>query len=450
MDMNLRKVIFFELLGLRGQPLKAYYDRFAREDQNGIPPDTTKNLLIQLLEHCRQSVPYYAETIDRIGGSFYDDPKEYLRRFPILTKEIMRSRFDELKSNDLAQRRWHYETSGGSTGEPARFIQDWEYAVRSGAITLLFSKLIGREIGQCEVNLWGSVRDITKGAETWKARLVNKLTHTIFVNAFRMNPEKMLEFINIVNTKRPKLIISYVDSIYNVAKFAEQAGLSVAPQAALICTAGTLYPLLREKIGQVFQCKVFNRYGSREVGDIACERPMREGLWIAPWGNYVEVVDEQGNPLPDGTEGEILVTSLTNFAMPLIRYRIGDRGILSPGANSDRDAGQQVLQQVSGRTCDSIITKNGDFIHYGYFMVLLFFKDWISQYQVIQKNVSSIIFKIVKSKVEYQPTELNEIREKTRLVMGNDCDVVFEFVDEIPPNDSGKYRYTISEVQNPL
>jgi phenylacetate-CoA ligase len=92
------------------------------------------------------------------------------------------------------------------------------------------------------------------------------------------------------------------------------------------------------------------------------------------------------------------------------------------------------------------LCKNGDFIHYGYFMYLLFFKDWISQYQVIQKSVSRIIFKIVKSSDKYQQTELEDIVAKTKLVMGDDCEVIFEFVDEIQPSVSGKYRYTISEV----
>jgi phenylacetate-CoA ligase len=446
-EMNLRKAAYFALVRLRGQALGTYYERFLREDQNGIPPDTTKRLLVQMLAHCKRSVPYYAEVMRDLGGSFYENPEQYLRRFPILTKGTIRSRFDELKSSDLPRRRWYYNTSGGSTGEPVRFIQDWDFVVQSGAIKLLYSKLAGREIGECEIRLWGSIRDIIQGSEGWKAALVNKLTNTIIFNAFRMTPEKMREFIAVFNAKRPKLILAYVQAIYELARFAEREGIEVVPQSAIMTSAGTLYSFMREKIQDVFQCRVFNRYGSREVGDVACERPGYEGLWVAPWGYYVEIVDSEGNRVPDGTEGELLVTSLTNFAMPLIRYRIGDLGVLSPMKGSDHGKSGQVLETVLGRTVDNFKTRNGVLGDGIYFMFLLYFRDWVSKYQVIQKDFSWVVFKIVKSGPGPQQAELDEIVAKTRLVMGSDCEVTFEFVDDIPASGSGKYRYTISEVQ---
>jgi phenylacetate-CoA ligase len=445
--MNLRKAAYFALVRLRGQALGTYYERFSREDQDGIPPDTSKRLLIQLLAHCKQSVPYYAEVMRDLGDSFYGDPEEYLKRFPILTKETIRRRFDELKSTDLARRKWYRNTSGGSTGEPAVFIQDWEYAARSGAVKLLFYKLVGREIGDLEVRLWGSERDIVHGSVGWRTRSVNMITNTIFMNAYRMTPRQMREFIAIFNARRPKLIEAYVDALYELANFSLHEGLEVTPQAAIMTSAGTLYPFMRATIEKVFQCRVFNRYGSREVGDIACERPGYEGLWVAPWGNYVEVVDDGGNRVPDGTEGEILVTSLTNFAMPLVRYRIGDRGALSPVRDSDRGRYGQVLKGVLGRSDDIFKVRNGTLADPGYFTDLLYFKDWIRKYQVIQKSYSYIAFRIVRSESVYRQAELDEISAKTRLVMGDDCEVGFEFVDEIPASGSGKYRYTISEVQ---
>ncbi len=445
--MNLQGAAFFALLRLYGQALGSHYRRIVREDRAGIPPDTTKELLVQLLAHCQQSVPYYAEVMRELGDSFYEDPEGYLGRFPILTKDTIRRRFDELKSSDLPRRRWYFNTSGGSTGEPVRFIQDWEYDDRAGAVKLLFSKLAGREIGECEVELWGSERDILHGSERWSTRFANRLINTTWLNAYRMSPERMREYIAVLNAKRPKLIVAYAEALFELAKFAECEGLRVVPQVAIITSAVTLYPFMREKIERVFQCRVFDRYGSREVGDVACERPGREGLWVAPWGNYVEIVDSEGNRVPDGTDGEILVTSLTNFAMPLVRYKIGDRGVLSPVRGHDRDSCGQVLETVLGRTSDIFKTKNGALVDPGYFMELLYFRDWVRKYQVVQKSHSCIVFRIARSGSECSQAEKDEISAKTRLLMGDDCKVVFEFVDDIAPSDSGKYRYTISEVQ---
>jgi phenylacetate-CoA ligase len=445
--MNLRKWLYFTLNRLRGEREGTYYERYVREDQDGILPDTTRKLLVQLLEHCQRSVPYYREIIARLGNSFHEDPEEYLKNIPILTKEIIQKHFDELKSNDLKLRRSYYNTSGGSTGEPVRFIQDWEFADRSGAITLLISKLLGREIGECEVYLWGSERDIIKGHEKWQARLVNKLTNSIFINAFRMTQDTMRSAIALLNAKKPKLIVAYAEAIYELARFAEREKLGIIPQKAIITSAGTLYPFMREKIEKVFQCKVYNRYGSREVSIIACERPGCEGLWVAPWGNYIEVVDSQGNRVPDGTSGEILVTSLTNFAMPLIRYKIGDLGELSDEKITTNNGYGQVLKNVLGRTVDAFITNNGCLIDGEYFTHLLYFKDWIRKFQVIQKSYSLIVFRIVLSDTNFEKCELGVIAEKAKLVIGNDCEIDFEFVDEIPASGSGKFRYTICEIQ---
>jgi phenylacetate-CoA ligase len=291
------------------------------------------------------------------------------------------------------------------------------------------------------------VRDISHGSVGWKARIVNTIDNTIFLNAFRMTPAHMRRFIATFNTKRPKLILAYVEAIYGLAGFAEHEGLEVTPQAAIMTAAGTLYPFMREKIEHVFQCPVFNRYGSREFGDIACERPGTKGLWVAPWGNYVEIVDSQGNPVPDGNEGEILVTSLTNYAMPLVRYRIGDRGVLCPVNGSDQDRCGQVLEGVLGRTRDLFKLGNGGILDPAYFMFLLFYKNWVRKYQVVQKNPSSIVYRIVLSESDYQQAELDEIVAKTKLLMGDTCQVAFEFVDDIPASASGKYRYAISETQ---
>jgi phenylacetate-CoA ligase len=289
------------------------------------------------------------------------------------------------------------------------------------------------------------MRDIVGGSEGWRARFANRLTNTTILNAFLMTPDRMREYIAFLNIKRPKLIVAYVDSLYELARFAERQGLPVLPQDVVITSAGTLYPFMREKIEEVFQCSVFNRYGSREVGDIACERSECKGLWVGPWGNYIEIVDGKGNRVPDGSEGEILVTSLTNFAMPVVRYRIGDCGALSSRKGSDRCYGQ-VLEGVLGRTDDMFRAENGALIHGGYFMVMLFFRDWIRKYQVVQKSFSNIVFRIVRSESDYQQAELDEIVAKTKQVMGGDCEVTFEFVNEILPSGSGKYRYIISEI----
>jgi phenylacetate-CoA ligase len=444
---NFRKWLYFTLVGLRGQPLGSYYEQFLQEDRNGIPSDISEKLLVKLFDHCERSVPYYAEVMRQTGYSYHENPFEYLQHLPVLTKNIIRSQFEALKSSDLPQRKWFFNTSGGSTGEPSRFIQDRDFAARAGAIKLLFSRLAGKEIGESEIRIWGSMRDITGDQEGWRARFIAKLTKTAFLSTFRLTPQIMRDYVGVLNANRPKLIVAYVSAIYELAKFADNEGLEVVSQAAIMTSAMTLYPFMRDTIERIFKCRVYNKYGSREVGDIACERPGYEGLWIAPWGNYIEIVDSEGNRVPEGIPGEILVTSLTNYAMPLVRYRIGDRGILLPAKEGRDGRYGQVFKEVLGRTYDVFVTKDGVLFEGGYFMVLLYFRDWIAKYQVIQKSLSNITFRIVKSDSECPQAELDEIAAKTKVIMGHDCETNFEFVDEIPASGSGKFRFLISEVQ---
>jgi len=275
------------------------------------------------------------------------------------------------------------------------------------------------------------------------------LTATTFLNAFHMTPDQMRRYVAHLNARRPTLIVAYVDALYELARFAQREGLQVLPQAAVLTSAGTLYPSMRATIEEVFQCRVFNRYGTREVGDIACEHPGCEGLWVAPWGNCVEVVDGEGNRVPDGNAGEILVTCLTNYAMPFIRYRIGDLGVWADQAGLSECQGQ-LLREVSGRLSDCFTAADGSLVLPAFFLHMVGVESnrgWIRKFQVVQKSYSSVVFKIVGWGPDHPRENLDEIAAETRLVMGDSCEITFEFVDDIPASGSGKYRYTISEVR---
>jgi len=134
--------------------------------------------------------------------------------------------------------------------------------------------------------------------------------------------------------------------------------------------------------------------------------------------------------------------------MPLIRYRIGDQGVLEPPERNERHSQGQVFKSILGRNGDMFKLKNGGLVGGCYFSVLLYHKDWIKEYQVVQNSVSSITFRIVKTDPDsgLDQQELDEITAKTRLGMGRACEVNFEFVQEMSANPSGKYRYIICEV----
>jgi phenylacetate-CoA ligase len=446
--MNMRKALFFSYKRMTGSKFPSIYEDLVRQDREGVAPDTIKQLLSQLLAHCQRWVPYYAEIMKTVGDAFEHDPEAYLLKLPILTKEKMRAHLAQLTSLDLDRRKWYYNTSGGTTGEPVRLIQDRDHGDRGNALQQFYSTWAGAEIGDPKVYVWGSERDILgislrESVKKWGTNLLMRQT---FLNAFGMTPQKMRAFINMLNTQRPKLIIAYVDSMFELARFVQREKIAVSPQSSIITSAGTLTPFARETIEGVFQCQVFDRYGSREVNDIAGECAAHRGLHVFPWGCYVEIVDSEGNRLPAGMEGNIVVTCLSNYAMPLVRYQIGDRGILSAESSCVCGRRGQMLERVLGRNDDVFKMEDGTQVNGGYVSVLLYFRPWVLKYQIVQKSYSSILFKIKKTEEDCDPEELADITRKVRALMGEKCRVDFEFVDDIPNSPSGKFRYTISEV----
>jgi phenylacetate-CoA ligase len=243
--------------------------------------------------------------------------------------------------------------------------------------------------------------------------------------------------------------VSYAGAIYELARFADRNRIPVRGQNGIVSTGGTLFPSRRETIERVFGCRVFNQYGSREMGVFACELPGCEGLWIAPWNCHVEIVDSQGMPVDDGVEGEIVVTSLTNFAMPLIRYRIGDRGaLMAPGAGPHPLA-SRTLECVTGRTGDAFRCRDGTIVSAAYWAPLLYFREWVGEFQVIQKSEDWIVFRFVLDGVAEVPAGAwEEICSGVRTAFGAGCRVDKEVVDEIPVLSSGKRRYVISEISD--
>ncbi|WP_276353933.1 phenylacetate--CoA ligase family protein [Cohnella caldifontis] len=408
--------------------------------------------LASLLSHAYDNVPYYREVLGR-AGVVQDGGNVRLERFheiPLLDKDAVRANFETLKSNDLPLRTWSVQSSGGSTGMPVELIQDKEYLDWSYAIKILDDEWTGLPMGEKHAFVWGSVRDTLAGNETLRTQLGRWIRNEIWLNSFRMTREQMERFVDRLNRYKPVQVTAFAENIYDLACFIEEKGLSVHAPKSILTSAGVLYPHMRQKIERVFRAPVFNRYGSREVGNIACECERHEGLHVSAGTHYVEIVKEDGTPAAPGEYGEIAITLLTNYAMPLIRYRIGDLGTMS-GEPCACGRGLPVLKDLIGRTTDVFINANGDRIDGRMFIRLLMLKPFIHKFQVVQEAYDQVRIVIVPvDKTDDHRTryarDLAELAEDTRKIMGSGCGVEFEFVDGIEATASGKYRFTISKV----
>ncbi len=445
--INWRKPILNMAFSLSGRPILKYL-KFLKSVEYNTPEQLQRlqdEKLSQLLLHSYKNVPYYRKILSQ--SDVIKDEKVVLENFnkiPILTKEIIRREGRNLYSKDYKQRRAYHNSSGGSTGEPVDFLQDKKYQAWGLAGRFLYNSWTGKDIGESELKLWGSERDILAGKDTPQTRLRQWLFNTHLLNTYRMSKENMYRHIIRWNQIRPRLVWAYTDSMYRLSRFVETENLKVHSPTSIICTTAKLLPEMRQHIERTFGCKVFDQYGSREVGTVASECEKQQGLHIFTPLQKLEIFDSEGEAVKGENVGEIIITNLTNYSMPLIRYKIGDTGcFLSQRCPCGR--GFPLLKEISGRVFAHFVKKDGGVVHSQFFVGLFFFKPWVREFKVIQKEYDFIEVLVALEK-QADKNDIDVITDKIKQVMGEDCRVEFKFVDEVPPTASGKYIYTISEV----
>lgn len=447
--MSVRKHLILGLLRISGSKVGRYLDEIQEYETASADEirRLTEQLLERLLVHAAANVPYYRELLGdcRVAA----DGRARLENFgsvPLLTKAIIRQQGERLYSSDHAKRKSYANTSGGSTGEPVRLLQDRQYDQWNVATKIYFNRVLGKEIGDRELKFWGSDRDILMGTLKLKDRLINRLYNRRFFNSYQLDTNRLRELVKLNNAFRPKAYWSYMESAFELARYLIESGAAFEPPELVISTIGPLTPEVKATIEQGMRCPVYNQYGSREAGVIACQCGEQRGLHTFPWWNHVEVTDRNGRAIESG-EGDIAVTTLRNYSMPLIRYSIGDTAVVS-GQPCPCGRKSPVLETVLGRTLGYFKKSDGSLAHSHFVVQALFFRNWIQRFQVVQEAVNHIVIHVeLKCGHEADKADMADITAKTQVIMGRDCRVDYTFVERIEPSASGKYIYTVCKVR---
>ncbi|RME45909.1 MAG: phenylacetate--CoA ligase family protein [Caldilineae bacterium] len=399
-----------------------------------------------LLEYADRYVPYYQALFARIGfrpADFAADPAAF-RRIPPLTKADIRRHYDRLITTEPARRKHLFQAkTGGTTGEPLWFKQDRTYRCYNTAYVYHNMQWAGWQLGDPQFWLWGHVPEAghrrQPSAGDW---LANFIANRFDVDAFVIAPDDMERLARHMERKPGGILWSYVSTAHRFAQFLAERGHTIHLRGVYVA-AEPLFPPQREQIESALGCPVFNNYSSIDTGAIARECDRHDGLHIATRNVYVEVL-RNGEPVPDGEEGEFVITGLINYGMPLIRYKIEDWG-----AKSNRPCscgrGEPLLKVVEGRQIDLFKTRDGRVVYGAFAKDLLPALGDVKQFQVIQKSLERVVFRIVKEG-EINRQQLRFIERVTKDSLGEEVEVQFEFVDSLPDTPTGKHRYLVSEV----
>ncbi len=390
-----------------------------------------KERLEKLLQHAYQTTPYYRELLKT------ESPD--ISEVPPLEKQNVREQLERLCSEAFPQEERIRNATGGSTGTPLVFYQDRNYWNQRNLSVYYFDRWAGWNFGEPQLIIWGAPADL-EDAGHWKHRLGTFWRNQYWLNGFRLTDAAMLAMFEQMNQDLPQTILAYPSSLYQFATFLSDNGLIPKWKLKGIISSAEMLHLHDRALAEIiFKAKVYNRYGGREVGLIAMECP--EGrMHINCHDLYLEI----DSPYPYTEPGEILITQLNNYAMPFIRYRIGDVGMLS---DEMCPCGSElpILAELLGRTTATFRTKTGTLIHGGYFTRQFYNLVGISQFQLIQETFERCVLKLVIN-VAWRAETRHHLVQKIQEVLGADVVVTVEFVEDIPLLASGKREYTISKV----
>ncbi len=401
--------------------------------------------LTEVLEHAFRTVPYYREILEESG--VVTDGTVHLERFtnlPLLTKQELRNKTDRLRSTESGSGVFS-NTSGGTTGEPVEFLQDNNYLYWDNTNRFYYHQLAGRELGEPLVKLWGDESEIHGESKDLQSQLTDFILNRHTLNSYRMSESDMREHVTAINNIQPASIEAYAESIYELSKFIREEDLMVYSPNGILSTAGTLTEPMREVIEDAFETTVLDKYGSREVGTVACECPEQEGLHVFSHTHYVEIVDDNGEPVDPGEEGKLVITPLTNYTMPLIRYEIGDMAVKAE-TECPCDLPFPTIESVTGRVTDHFVTTEGKMVYPGYLRKQLYHEPWVKKYQIQQTERGRLVYRIVLDNGKPPQETIDNVTTETQSLLGDEMTVEFEYVDQIEASESGKFRYTISDV----
>ena len=418
---------------------------FQLESTQWLLPGTLRRQQFQqatrLLRHAMRTVPYYRTRLGDAGiPASGRITYEKWNRIPLLRRHDIQTHEADLLSTQIP--RSHGKTStvltSGSTGRPIR-------AVNTGLAGLFWRAFTMRDLIWHRRDLGGKLAAI-KLLRNERARTPKGRRHRNWApsRAFPTGPgyalditiplERQVEWLQQVD---PHYLLTYPTNALHLARLCLDEGIRLPQMREVSTLSELLTPEARVACRQAWGVKVADMYSAQEVGYMALQCPDHEHYHVQSEGVLVEVLDSKDRPCGQGQIGRVVVTGLVNFAMPLIRYDIGDLAEVGEPCTCGR--GLPVLKRIIGRARSMLILPSGHKVY-----PIFSSSDFLSvapvrQKQLVQRSPDEIEVVLV---VEETLTGEQEARlgEALNRRIGHPFTYRFTYMDEIPRSKGGKFE----------
>ncbi len=425
------------------EDVQAFRARETWDFQNFM--DYVESKLGWILRKAASEVPFYQKRWAEAGAvktDFDNVTINTLRHLPITTKEDLRRSADAFVcSSEKSGRLLRYDSSG-STGTPVTLIctprDHRRFVAARDARSFGWA---GTSIKNPRAMLGGRLVVARATAKPPFYRY-NFAERQVYFSAYHLTPANVSSYVEGLNRYEPVVLTGYAYSYYLLARMmlSQNQRLTYKPQA-LILSSEKLTGEMKDVITEAFGARAYEEYGAVENCVLGSE--CEEGnLHISPDFGVVEIVDDEGRPVPPGREGRILCTGLVNHSQLLIRYEIGDIGMWSDSVCSCGRSNLPVIKELVGRLEDLVIGPGGRQLvrFHGIFIGL---KN-VLEGQVIQGAIDRFRVKVVTTGCLGE-SDKNLIHSRFTERLGT-VNVVIEEVAELPRTERGKFRAVISNL----
>lgn len=461
---RLRNQAFRLIKALRGSGFQAHLETLSQmqwlswEENRRIQQE----LLGRFLTHAAQRIPFYRDRFEAAGVTRDGSLTHWdaLANLPPLTRQDVQAYFSEpamyldpsIPELVPPSSRVHRLTTSGTTGTVSHvYLEEdgWEWYK---ANTWFYFQWMGLSMGMPYLFFWGTPRDFypaRRGLSNWIWMDVIQNRHIL--DCRYLSEATMFQHLQSINRMVDhQHLVAYTHELYDLACFSLAQNIPVTrPFQGIMVTTARLTETMRETLQQVFHGPVLSRYGSREVGDVACECPYQKGFHIHPFYTYLEVVDEAGYPVPPGEEGRILVTNLRNPLMPLIRYEIGDTGVLNEPQSCACGRAWPTLAAITGRVYERLVLPDGATIGNVFLNYALEELVDVQHYQLHKLAPDWLEIRIVAPELDYAkayPHALEHVQSRLENLTNRQMRVTFRQVEAMDKAPSGKQPIFVSHV----
>lgn len=402
--------------------------------------------LREIVAHAFLSVPFYRERWQALGLTPADIRGQAdLWKLPLLTKDDVRHHYGELRSSEVPARAMRTGHTSGTTGTPLTVGYDREtvwatYAVfdRHYAWADLRMGARGDRIAVARGNVIVPLQQASP--PFWR---YNRAQNQLLLSSFHLSRQNLPAYVEALKAFAPDVIDGYPSTLYVLARFLEATG-DTLPVRAAVTSSETLYDFQRELIERRFACRVFDYYALAERTVFAGECDRHEGHHVAMDYGLAEIVDNSGAPVPAGTAGRLVGTSLHNKAMPLIRYATSDITTLrSEPCSCGR--GHVMMDEVATKAEDMLTLPDGRLISPSVLTHPFKPLDCIEGSQIVQTSPDAVEVRLVAGD-GFSDNLSRDLRDALAERLGQGVRIDIRLVDRLETSRNGKFKWVISHV----